>query len=199
MAMEIVSGELWDRLELLLGDAADALLPPRPAGASFPHSVRFKIDEYVANKRFMHSVRKIEIVERIAKELSVFAERLVRGSRSKVSSVDYGLVTSAFQARFEYRDGTGRVRDLTVTYTAETAFDAIAAAIRVWVSRQTAPEFFQQLLCVKICEVRFGPIDEDGALFNGASFPFLEWKIDTAGMPFETYAISRIADMLRDR
>lgn len=65
------------------------------------------------------------------------------------------------------------------------------------IGRQSLPEFYKRLLCVKIYQERFGPISEDGRLFNGTSFPFLEWKIDTAGMPFETFAISKIIDRLQ--
>lgn len=44
---------------------------------------------------------------------------------------------------------------------------------------------------------RIGPISERGQIFNGSCLPFLEWKIDATGMPFETFAISEMIEWLR--
>jgi hypothetical protein len=118
------------------------------------------------------------------------------GKASEEFAIDPSLVLSAFTAELEYQDGFNQTRSSSITFTAKDSYDAVASVIRFWIGRQFMPEFYNKLLCVKIYGDRFGPITKTGQLFNGTSFPFLEWKIDTAGMPFETFAISKMLDRL---
>lgn len=194
--MEIKSAELWDRLELLLGDKA-SLLPPRPEGRRYPRSVRFHFDEIVDLVDPVCTPAEKAVVQQMVDGLKSFAENVIGDKELGDSISDPSLIMAAFCATFEYRDGNGDVRSMPITFTARDEYDAVSSVIRFWISRQFVPEFFKELYCVKLYQERIGPISAYGHLFNGSRLPFLEWKIDAAGMPFETFAIREIIEWLR--
>jgi hypothetical protein len=194
--MEIPSAELWDRLELLLGDNA-SLLPPRPDGRRYPHSARFHLDEVIDLVDPICAPADTVVVQKMVEGLKSFAKNVLADKGMDDSRVDSSLVLPVFSATFEYRDGAGDVRSMPITFTANDKFDAVAGVIRFWIGRQFIPEFFKELYSVKIYNESIGPISERGHLYNGSRLPFFEWKIDGAGMPFETFAIREVIAWLR--
>lgn len=66
----------------------------------------------------------------------------------------------------------------TVRFTAISRTQAVADAIRFWSDRQkTLPEYFKELLAIKVSLDRIGPIDGDGRTTTTSS-QFFEWKCD---------------------
>lgn len=193
--MEIVSAELWDRFELLLGDKA-SILPPRPEGKSYRHSARLNVDKVLSlDTRDFKPEARAE-AQRLIDSLKSFAENVVSENPVEDKRPDPSKIISVYYATFEHLDGQRHATGTNVTFTATSACEAIASVLRFWTGRQLYPEFFGSLFCVKIYSERIGPISETGQMFNGSSFPFFEWKIDGAGMPLEMYAASEILNHL---
>ena len=105
-----------------------------------------------------------------------------------------------YAAEFEYRerDSFGAVRSMDQQFTAAGPVEAVRAAARFWHGRvQAWPELFGVLLCLKIRMQSIGPIGADGSAGMHNTFPFFEFKIDTAGMPFNDYVEYRSAQLRR--
>jgi hypothetical protein len=58
------------------------------------------------------------------------------------------------------------------------------------------PSFFGELLALKVSHETFGPIDADGAMFNGIGFPIFEWKIDSRGVALELYVLEWVTKLV---
>lgn len=107
-----------------------------------------------------------------------------------------------YAADFEYteQDAPRSYRVMTQQFTAPSPIEAIEAAARFWNGRvQAWPEYFGTLLCLKIRTLTIGPIDAEGRAGVVNNFPFFEFKIDTAGMPFSEYVGFRSAQLKRIR
>lgn len=193
MTRQIESGELWDRLALILGDEGDRL-PPRPSTGSpygFPFSHPFKgewLNETAQSRK--------EVVGAI-ESLRACAKQIAFGDLVDQERPTSGQLVSVFSASYEYARDDRSVTSMEVQFTAADEFDAIVSAIRFWMGRQHAmPTYFNKLFAVKVGKDTIGPIDASGSMFNGTDFPFFEWKIDSRGMPLETYALLRMGELV---
>lgn len=84
-----------------------------------------------------------------------------------------------FKASYEYRANGQRVRASDITYIAENEIEAARSFERFWDNRQReVPEWFGELLAVKIYQVTIRPIAEDGSYQNRNSLFNFEWKCD---------------------
>ncbi|MCV9964254.1 hypothetical protein OIU34_20420 [Pararhizobium sp. BT-229] len=194
MAEQIESGELWDRLALILGDEADRL-PPRSSTEKshrYPFSHPFNtewLDEPARNRK--------EVVEAI-EGLRACAKQIAFGNALDEQRPTSEQLVSVFKANYEYARDDGSVSSTSVQFTAVDEFDAITSAIRFWMGRQKAiPDNFNQLFAVSITNQTIGPISASGSLFNGTGFSFFEWKIDSRGMALETYALVRMVELIK--
>lgn len=193
MSQKIESGELWDRLALVLGDDA-VQLPPRP---SAPQPYKFMFGGTFTTDWMGDRSRNHEAVGRVIGSLKSCAKHIVLGEISERAAVQESSPSSVFHAIYEHSDDTGRGTSTEVRFTAEDEYDAISSAVRFWMGRQAAiPDFFNHLYCVKIWRERFGSIADDGAMFNGSSFPIFEWKIDAAGVALEIFVLEWIAERI---
>ena len=193
--MEIVSAELWDRLELLLCDKA-TLLPSRPDGYSYRHLVRQNVDKVLSrDTRDIEPSVRAE-AHRLIDSLRSFAENVISDEPVQDARPDSSKIITVYKATFEHLDGERHGTHTSMNFTATSTCDAIASVVRFWIGRQFYPEFFGTLFCVKIYIERFGPVSESGQMFNGSLFPFFEWKIDGAGMPLEMYAVNEMLNHL---
>lgn len=100
---------------------------------------------------------------------------------------------SYWEVHLEYWDGDeaeGRkARSTSLVFESDRKASALADLVRFWGSRRkNAPEFFGPLLACKFGPYTIQTIDEGGSLRGGRALFGLEWKCDTAGCSFETWA-----------
>lgn len=94
------------------------------------------------------------------------------------------MSVNCYEAEFEFRTGTSmsHVSTLRVQFTSMTKKASVVDAYRFWNGRnQNVPNFFHELLCMKVYTKRIGPIGNDGSATNGNGMQFFEWKVDFPG------------------
>lgn len=193
--MKIKSAELWDRLSLLLGEEANALLSERPNGKSGRHRSLAAEAKISDAKNWQRNAKAAEEVELAIHHLKTFAQRVVSGEKEEDRIVGPRTV-SFYQASYEYADAEENPTTSTIRYTAETVSEAIIGAIKFWIDRQrNYEEHFHSVHAVNVTEARIGPISDMGSLFKGFGFPVFEWQVDSHGMPLELYAVVRIGEI----
>lgn len=105
-----------------------------------------------------------------------------------------------FTASYEYRDGEGQVVGTTINFRDRGPDLAIRSSVRWWNARhEAAPEWFAELLCIKLGFLNIGPIDETGRLSPPYGGTFFEYKCDTAGAPLDDYVENRILRMWAEK